>query len=670
MADTESPPISQMIGAPLPGHLAARRQAQRHDRIIRGVGIALAVAGVIGAGVLLPPINAIRKDRQFVIDPEHIGTLPADLALLGKLGTFRALAIDWASIRAERLKEEGKYYEALKLHETICSLAPRFPTVWVYAAWNMAYNISVAQYTPEDRWRWVNKGIKILRDEGIRYNPRSVSLYKELAWIYWHKIGDFLDDHHLDYKRALAVEMEEVLGPPPVTLTDDEYFAWFKKIVDAPRDLDALIDKDEDVARLVFQLETLALKPDISLLKFVARHIRPELRVRTLQKEQAELDPRDRKRMQLITDPENADALDRLLAAVRSRVLRETYKFDLDKMYALMEEYGPLDWRNGFAHALYWSSVGDDVSQGVANIKVADQLNNARFILFALQNLVVRGRMTLWPDFDDAFASYIEMTPDTRFIPYLYDAYMRFGKKYFGDDERFVEGTPGPVYMTGFVTNMHVWIQLLYLDGGERNMKLAEQYYLWLRKYNKAPDGSTQKRYLVTLDEFVMKEITDSLLTFKASSALVRNLIRRALKQFSLGQNTLAVRSLLRARYARKVWMKGIENDVRERRKMQPLDVMVRDELESYLTHPNIAPLYKASLWKNLMRTKPELCQAVYDRLRPYFVRLCDAQQPAWDVERAFSEPAGMEAYRARIRAQRGKRPGDIGAEEGTSKKE
>lgn len=145
--------------------------------------------------------------------PRQITGLPPDLALLGKLGTFRALAIDWAFIRADRLKEEGKYYEAYELHDTICKLAPRFPKVWVHAAWNMAYNISVAQYTPEARWQWVSNGIKVLRDGGIHYNPKSVTLYKELTWIYWHKIGDFLDDEHLNYKKALAVEMEAVLGP-------------------------------------------------------------------------------------------------------------------------------------------------------------------------------------------------------------------------------------------------------------------------------------------------------------------------------------------------------------------------------------------------------------------------------------------------------------------------
>ena len=124
--------------------------------------------------------------------------------------------------------------------------------------------------------------VTLLRDKGIQYNPTSVAIYKELAWIYWHKIGDILDDEHLNYKKALAIEMEQVLGPPPITLEDEEYFAWFREIVDAPRDLEALIRDDPKIASLVAKLEAIRLRPDESLLDFVARYLRPELKLSDL----------------------------------------------------------------------------------------------------------------------------------------------------------------------------------------------------------------------------------------------------------------------------------------------------------------------------------------------------------------------------------------------------
>ena len=95
-----------------------------------------------------------------------------------KAGTLRALAIDFAFIRMEQLKQEDKYYELDKLSTLICKLAPRFPTVWSYCAWNQAYNISVTQYTPQGRWYWVRNGIELLRKEGIPYNEKSIGLYR------------------------------------------------------------------------------------------------------------------------------------------------------------------------------------------------------------------------------------------------------------------------------------------------------------------------------------------------------------------------------------------------------------------------------------------------------------------------------------------------------------
>ncbi len=635
---------SRTLHYSLPEHLAARQAAKRREWTVQLVAGTLAVVCLVGAGLLVAPINEIRKERQLVIDPDSIKGLPPDIALLGKLGTFRALAIDWAWIRAERLKEEGKTYEALQLHQTVCALAPRFPQVWAYAAWNMAYNISVSQYTPEARWQWVQNGIGILRDKGIPYNPRSVTLYKELAWIYWHKIGDFLDDEHLNYKRALAVQMERVLGPLPIALNDREYFDWFRKIVDAPEDPGQLIEQDSEVAALVVRLRAVGLEPDESLLDLVARRIRPELQVSALIKEKGLEDPMITRRLEILNDPDNGAPVDRLLAAVRANVLREHYRLDPEWMMHLMaDEYGPLDWRNAFSHSLYWASMGDKLSKDYENVNAADAMNTARFVFFSLNNLINRGRITLYPDFDDPFSSYIELTPDTRFIPFLYRTYMRLGKEQFGDDPRFIEGTPGPQYMTGFVTNMHNWIELLYLEGGESNLKTAENFFSWLRVNNPHPDGRTQKRYVQTIDEFVMGDILVQLQTYRAAGAILRSFIRRALKQFALGQTEVGITSMVRARQCYDYWMTDTSRDIDDRRKLQPPRLLFRDEVYSFMKDPQVAPLFKARLWRWLPLDHR---QSTYDQLRPFFKRMCETQQPPWSLGLAFAEPSGMEEFR------------------------
>jgi hypothetical protein len=79
----------------------------------------------------------------------------------------------------------------------------------------MSYNISVKFSTVEDRWRWVQRGISLIRDEGLRYNPDEALLYRELAWHFQHKLGKDLDAAHFYYKAQWAKEMTAVLGAQP-----------------------------------------------------------------------------------------------------------------------------------------------------------------------------------------------------------------------------------------------------------------------------------------------------------------------------------------------------------------------------------------------------------------------------------------------------------------------
>ncbi len=127
------------------------------------------------------------------------------------LGGFQGLAADLLWLRVSRLQDQGHYFEIVQLADWITKLEPRFTEVWAYHAWNMAYNISVMFPDPADRWRWVQHGIRLLRDEGLRYNPADPALYRELGWIYQHKIGRHWDDAHMTYKWELAQKMAPFL---------------------------------------------------------------------------------------------------------------------------------------------------------------------------------------------------------------------------------------------------------------------------------------------------------------------------------------------------------------------------------------------------------------------------------------------------------------------------
>ena len=129
------------------------------------------------------------------------------------LGGFRGLISNFLWIRANDLQQDDKFFEAAQLADWITELEPTYAPVWVFQGWNMAYNISVKFKDFPDRWRWVERGISLLRDDGLRYNPNSVDIYRELAWFFQHKMGQNLDDANMYYKQQWADEMEPFFGP-------------------------------------------------------------------------------------------------------------------------------------------------------------------------------------------------------------------------------------------------------------------------------------------------------------------------------------------------------------------------------------------------------------------------------------------------------------------------
>ena len=136
---------------------------------------------------------------------------PALNFVMAGLGGFRGIVAEVLWFRVNTLQEEGRFLELVQLSDWITMLDPRAAEAWTYNAWNLAYNISVMMIRPEDRLRWVQNGIALLRDEGLRYNPREARLSRELAWLDQNKIGDDLDSAHLTYKLALAGTMAPLL---------------------------------------------------------------------------------------------------------------------------------------------------------------------------------------------------------------------------------------------------------------------------------------------------------------------------------------------------------------------------------------------------------------------------------------------------------------------------
>lgn len=148
---------------------------------------------------------------QFALRAVRPASAPAMTeGALAAFGGIRSIVAEVVWFRADRLQDEGRYVELAQLASTLSYLEPHTPEVWSYAAWNLAYNISVMMPTHEDRWRWVNAAIVLLRDKGLVLNPTESELYRELAWLFELKLGTDLDAAAPVYRAKWREIVEDV----------------------------------------------------------------------------------------------------------------------------------------------------------------------------------------------------------------------------------------------------------------------------------------------------------------------------------------------------------------------------------------------------------------------------------------------------------------------------
>lgn len=160
---------------------------------------------------VLVVLLALSSAGQFLLRARR----PASAPLLAEgafaaIGGLRSIAAEVIWFRADRLQEEGRYVELAQLASLLTFMEPHTPEVWSYAAWNLAYNVSVMMMTDEDRWRWVHAGLKLLRDEGLALNPTNAELYRELAWMFELKLGASIDSAAGLYREKWRRIVEDV----------------------------------------------------------------------------------------------------------------------------------------------------------------------------------------------------------------------------------------------------------------------------------------------------------------------------------------------------------------------------------------------------------------------------------------------------------------------------
>jgi hypothetical protein len=479
---------------------------------------------VASASMLHQPLD--RLSRTYGLSPSGNAALAKhpELALLGVApGGLKSMMINYFWIRSQTLHREGRHFDAMQMAELICSLQPRFPSVWQFQSWQLAWNISATTHTGPERWHWVKRGIDLLRDQGIAMNPNSLLLYKQLAWTFVSKMNDITDDMHWYYKRKWAQEMQRLLGAQPLATTE-EVRAAFKLIADAPLDDDPyrprgaeiqddqrekLVDANPDVAALERDLLGVGLKIDATLLSAynyctldeaieITRREPVEdrdLRLRNTAKaikdptEKAkQLEQLDRKKnwAKVINDPVHSKAMVKTLAFLRAQGLWGIHKMDPDYMYEMMKKLGPIDWRLVGSHGLYWSMYGVEHCKDVPKEHI-DRLNTDRSVLTSLKRMAWQGKMDYFSAIrvlgTEEGLPDIRFRADWRFIESAHQQYLSLGTKYAKIRGQKFEKNP---LNTGHINFLGDALAALYIRGKRQE---AQKYYHWVQtNYKKTDD--------------------------------------------------------------------------------------------------------------------------------------------------------------------------------------
>ena len=104
------------------------------------------------------------------------------------LGGFRGPYVVYLWIKVEDEKHEKVHFDLIDRYTKIAALQSDYPEMWVFHAWNLAWNISVQWQSLERKYQWIRRGVEFLR-EGHRQNPHSARIIAELGRIYSEKLG-------------------------------------------------------------------------------------------------------------------------------------------------------------------------------------------------------------------------------------------------------------------------------------------------------------------------------------------------------------------------------------------------------------------------------------------------------------------------------------------------
>ncbi len=445
------------------------------------------------------------------------------------LGGFRGLLADILFLRLQNKKNNENFFEMVQLSDWIVNLQPHFTGAASFLAWNMAYNVSVVFNAPEDRWRWVNHGIKLIRDNALNYNAADPLLYWELGWLYQNKIGQVLDDANRYYKVALAKEMHRVIG-------EGDKKNW-EKFSLSPRSQDQfLLALSDD--RQAFQ----ALLSDENLtfdqLKF---HFR---------------------RNGTFTDSiifklKELNLFEISDSYFRASWLREEYRLDPKLVSAIINKYGYLDFRLPESHSLYWAYQGLKHADNQMHIKCE------RMIFQSLKTAFTSGKL-LYFNGKNTFNTM----PNIALCDSVRAAYL---------DVMNQHGTSNHI-IAGYENFIVDAVIILYTFGLRDK---ADQY---LTNLCEMPEITNKKRYRKELSAFVIDELSADIndMSLENAQSTIQALILKAYQSICIHEIERANGFDSLARTIYKKYMKKMANEVDKNRRGLPEFKILKNRMLRY----------------------------------------------------------------------------------------
>lgn len=475
-------------------------------------------------------------DEQFA---EEGGAPPLVAFTLVALGGFRSLAADFLWLRATRLQDEGRYFELVQLADWIQRLQPKNTTAAQFLAWNMAYNLSVSQQDFAARWRWIQKGLGTLQD-ALLMNPNDPLLYRDLGWIYQHKLGDQMDEAQLYYKYRLASEL---------------YWMFGGKHAPDWAALDAAPASEAEFLKRY----PLRSKPWEKLR--AAGYSSPEVLAKAFA-ETGEL------------PPAASEALGEKDSGAFSAYFRRALileKLHVEPRYALeMEQkYGKLDWLMPDTYAIYWGIRGVAKSPDRKSLECERLITQGLKISFTAGRILFPGRepsenFILLPNLDLTDAAAAEYRKGADLHPDRFDA--------------------------GYATFLAQATEVLYLFGKREK---ARDFFLILR--DKLRSG-----YVIgqTLEQFMNNRLRDMI--SKGTYRNIMNLIESCIVQsaFALanGERETAAQRLETARQIYTLYLTRNEKMGEKRRlNLPPFPVFKREVTQSLMRSiPELETFFRA----------------------------------------------------------------------------